>query len=140
MKKITFFLAFLFVSVVLPIHAESPIETVCHIGDKLIRETPFKYKLVVNPNNTKFDGIHFVDFGRTFGLGKTAEAYAYTEIISDRDTLFPVEIEHNDACKIWCNGALVYERDGERKLQLQQQERSMENNKINCFNLNLILI
>ena len=126
MKKITFFLAFLFVSVVLPIHAESPIETVCHIGDKLIRETPFKYKLVVNPNNTKFDGIHFVDFGRTFGLGKTAEAYAYTEIISDRDTLFPVEIEHNDACKIWCNGALVYERDGERKLQLQQQERSME--------------
>lgn len=111
---------------VFPLRAESPIETVCNIGDKLIRETPFKYKLVVNPNSNKFDGIHFIDFGRTFGLGKPAIAYAYTEIISKMDTVFPVEIEHNDACEVWCNGVLAYQRSGERNLQLTQQERSME--------------
>lgn len=106
--------------------AESPIETVSRIGDKLIRETPFKYRLILNPNTNEFNKMKFVDFGRTFGLGKPAVAYAYTELISETDTVMRIEIEHNDACKIWCNDALVYERKGERKLQLIQEERSVE--------------
>lgn len=114
------------VSVSYTIKAEQPIETVGRIGDKLIRETPFKYRLIVNPNTNEFNQMKFVDFGRTFGLGKPAVAYAYTELIAAADTVMQIEIEHNDACKIWCNGALVYEQKGRRKLQLVQEERSVE--------------
>ncbi len=108
------------------LQAESPIETVCRIGDKLIRETPFKYRLAVTPRPCTFSGVQFVDFGRTFGTGQPAAAYAYTELMSPVDTLYRIELEHNDACLIWCNDTLVYERPGERPLQLVREERSVE--------------
>jgi rhamnogalacturonyl hydrolase YesR len=117
---ILFFLASAF-----RLFAESPVETVCRIGDKLIRETPFQYRLVLQPRNPVFNNLHFVDFGRTFGLGRPAVAYAYTELIAANDTLLTVEIEHNDACKVWCNRALAYERKGERALNLMREERSL---------------
>lgn len=121
-----FFPIFLFLFAFQSIRAESPIETVCRIGDKLIRKTPFKYRLELNPNSNEFNRMKFVDFGRTFGTEKPAVAYAYTELISEIDTLMRIEIEHNDACKIWCNDVLVYEQKGERKLHLVQEERSVE--------------
>lgn len=124
--KRPFLSALLLLSAVVALQAESPIETVCRIGDKLIRETPFKYRLAVAPRSHTFNGVQFVDFGRTFGTGQPAAAYAYTELMSPVDTLYPIELEHNDACKIWCNGDLVYERSGERPLQLRHEERSVE--------------
>ena len=107
-------------------HAESPIETVCKIGDKLIRETPFKYRLALKNDNGEFNELKFVDFGRTFGLGKPGVAYAYTELTSVADAVLTIEIEHNDACKIWVNDEIVYEKKGKRAIQLVQGERSME--------------
>jgi hypothetical protein len=52
------------------------------IGDKLVRDTPFKYRLTLQSNNPRFNGLHFVDFGRTFGTAKPAVAYAYTHLTS----------------------------------------------------------
>ncbi|MDP4290850.1 MAG: hypothetical protein Q8908_07195, partial [Bacteroidota bacterium] len=43
---------------------KDPLEVVKLLGDKLIRDTPFKYKLIVAPINQKFDNIRFIDFGR----------------------------------------------------------------------------
>ena len=106
--------------------ADSPIEIVSRIGDKLIRETPFKYRLTIKPNNNSFNKLEFIDFGRTYGLGKPGVAYAFTELTSRKDTIIQVEIEHSDACKVWCNDVLVYERRGQRKLALSQAERSVE--------------
>ena len=57
---------------------ESPVEKVKKIGDKLIRETPFAYKLGLASCSTSFNTLNFVDFGRTFGVGQEAVAYAYT--------------------------------------------------------------
>ncbi|MDR1808920.1 MAG: glycoside hydrolase family 88 protein [Prevotella sp.] len=105
--------------------AEPPVETVCRIADKLVRETPFQYRLVLQPRNQVFSNLHVVDFGRTFGTGKPAIAYACTELLAANDTTLTVEIEHNDACKVWCNRAPVYERKGERALNLVREERSM---------------
>ena len=105
---------------------EMPIETVQRIGDKLIRETPFEYQLVVAPRQTRLAETEFVDFGRTFGTRRPAEAYAYTQLTSDRDTVLLMEIEHNDACSIWCNDRLVYEKKGERPFSLLFEERSVE--------------
>ena len=52
-----------------------PLTVVQRIGDKLIRDTPFRYRLEVAPVNRSFSnetsgGMQFVDFGRTFGLGR----------------------------------------------------------------------
>lgn len=102
------------------------LEVVQRIGDKLIRETPFKYRLEVAPSDSIFDGVEFVNFGRTFGLGRSAVAYAYTQIQANSDQTMEIQLEHNDACKIWLNGLLVYEKKGKRPLNLVYEERSVE--------------
>jgi len=114
---------------------ESPAATVQKIGDKLIRNTPFAYKLVLFPENNKFNYLKFVDFGRTFGKGYEAVAYAYTQMTSSKDTVIHVDIEHNDACKVWCNGNLIYEKYGKHDIKIIREERSLEMSS--SFNLPL---
>ena len=104
---------------------ESPVTTVQRIGDKLIRNTPFAYKLVLFPENNKFNYLKFIDFGRTFGKKVHDVGYAFTQMSFPRDTTIRVEIEHNDACKIWCNGTLVYEKLGQRDIKIVREERSL---------------
>lgn len=102
-----------------------PVAEVKKIGDKLIRETPFAYRLVVPARNPRFNGLCFVDFGKNFGTGKPAVAYAFTQLTVARDTTLTIEIAHNDACKVWCNGQLVYEKSGHPDIAIERDERSM---------------
>jgi rhamnogalacturonyl hydrolase YesR len=108
-----------------------PLNTVRRIGDKLIRDTPFRYRLDVAPVNRDFTnetigGMQFVDFGRTFGLGRPALAYAWTQIVAPCDSETTLELEHSDGCKVWLNGEVVYERQGDRAIRLVFDERSVE--------------
>lgn len=112
-----------------------PLEVTKLVGDKLIHDTPFNYKLVVAPNDLLFDDIRFIDFGRTFQLGKPGVAYAYTQLNAVEATEMALHIEHNDGCKVWLNGQLVYEKKGNRKINLIFDERSIEMN--NAFNVKL---
>ncbi len=105
---------------------KEPIKIAALIGDKLIRDTPFTYRLEVAKNNGVFDRMQFVDFGRTFGLGCPAVAYAWTQLIAPKAMMLTIQIEHNDGCKIWLNGAEVYAQRGDRKLNLRLDERSLE--------------
>jgi len=105
---------------------EAPVETIKRIGDKLIRETPFAYRLILSPTNNTFNSLKQIDFGRTFGLKKQAVAYAYTQLSSLRDTIMHVELDHNDACKVWCNGILIYDKKGIRLAKLSREERGVE--------------
>ncbi len=102
-----------------------PLDIVKLIGNKLINETPFQYKLEINTANSDFSALECIDFGRTFGLGKSASALAYTQIYSESTQNFVVEIEHNDACKIWLNNALVYEKSDSKSIQLNVEERDI---------------
>lgn len=104
---------------------KSPLNTVRLIGDKLIRDTPFEYRLEVAAVVHTLDRMHCVDFGRTFGLGRMATAYAWTNLSSNTDRILTLDVEHNDACRIWLNGRLVYEQSGARDLNLRFDERSL---------------
>jgi unsaturated rhamnogalacturonyl hydrolase len=110
---------------------KTPLDVVKTIGDKLIRETPFQYNLSVAAQNTLFNDMQFIDFGRTFFPGRPAVAYAFTNLEAAEDMEMPIQIEHNDGCKIWLNGELVYQRKGNRKINLVYDERSIEM-KIQC--------
>jgi len=103
-----------------------PLEVIKLIGDKLIRDTPFQYRLTTTVNDSKFNGLHFVDFGRTFGLKQSAVAFALTKLTVRRDTSLTIQTAHNDGCKIWVNGNLVYEKHGKQKLDVRFEERSVE--------------
>ncbi len=103
-----------------------PLEVVKLIGDKLIRDTPFRYRINVQSNNNLFNGLHFVDFGRTFGTLRPAVAYAYTRLVSPSDTSMVIQVAHTDACKIWLNNEPVFERNGKRSLDIRFEERSVE--------------
>jgi unsaturated rhamnogalacturonyl hydrolase len=105
---------------------KQPLEAARLIGDKLIRDTPFAYRLEVAPNHPVFDRMHCVDFGRTFGLGKPAVAYAWTRLTATKAGKIKLQIEHNDSCKIWLNGKKVYSLTGARKINLRRDERSFE--------------
>lgn len=104
---------------------KSPLDTVRSIGDKLMRETPFEYCLQVAPVAPFLDRMHFVDFGRTFGLGRPAVAYAWTALHSRRARRMTLEIEHNDGCRVWLNGTPVYQNESDRDLSLRFDERSI---------------
>ena len=110
---------------------QTPLTIVRRVADKLIRDTVFGYRLELTPVNGEFsnetvDGLQCVNFGRTFGLGRPALAYAWTQLVAPRDQEITVQIEHNDGCKIWLNGQVVYERTGDRDICLQYDERSLE--------------
>ena len=105
---------------------KSPLATARRIGDKLIRDTPFAYQLEIAPNLQRFDRMHFVDFGRTFGLGRRAVAYAWTRLTAAKARKIEIELEHSDACKIWLNGRVIYSQTGARKINLHRAERSFD--------------
>ena len=107
---------------------ESPLEVLKLIGNKLVTETPFKYQLSLSTPNKTFNGIQTVDFGRTFGLGKSVVAYATTLLTANEKMDMDIEIEHNDGCKIWLNSKLVYDKQGDRNINLQFEERSVKMN------------
>lgn len=104
---------------------KSPLKTVSRIGDKLIRDTPFEYRLEVAKVTHLLDRMHCVDFGRTFGLGRAAVAYAWTCLTCVEETVLSLQVEHNDGCSIWLNGELVYKQFGDRVIQLHFEERSL---------------
>ncbi len=108
-----------------------PLNQVQAIADKLIRETPFQYRLELAKVNHVFEnetchGMQVVDFGRTFGLGRPALAYAWTQLTAPKAQTIHAQVEHNDGCKIWLNGQVVYEKSGDRKIKLVFDERSIE--------------
>jgi rhamnogalacturonyl hydrolase YesR len=105
---------------------KDPLEVICLIGDKLIRDTPFKYRLEVQSVKTKFDNIICVDFGRNFGLGKPAVAIAYTQLESETDQTLTIQVEHNDGCKIILNNKVIYQQTCERKMHIVLDERDVE--------------
>jgi rhamnogalacturonyl hydrolase YesR len=107
------------------INSHSPLQTVSLVGDKLIRDTPFKFQLELSKPNSDFSGLECIDFGRTFSLGKPATAYAFTQLYAETAQSFIVEIDHNDACAIWLNNELIYTKSGEKPIQLHVEERDV---------------
>ncbi|MFZ4583006.1 MAG: glycoside hydrolase family 88 protein [Paludibacter sp.] len=132
MKKeilIRFFvlIAFLphFVAIATNIENRSPLQAVSLIGDKLIRETAFKFQLEISKPNSDFGALECIDFGRTFMLGKPATAFAFTQLYAETAQSFVVEIEHNDDCAIWLNNELIYNKSGKKLIQLHVEERDV---------------
>ena len=103
-----------------------PLATAELIAGKLIRETPFTYRLEVPRAHAVFDRMHFVDFGRSLGTGRPAMAYAWTRLTAAAEQRMTIQVEHSDACAIWLNGREVYALAGDRKLTLRRDERSLE--------------
>lgn len=103
-----------------------PIQVVSLIGDKLIRTTPFRYRLEHNKPRAYFDDVVCVDFGRSFGLEKPARAIAVTTLEAKADQLLPVHFDHSDGCRILLNGKEIYVYKGLRDLNLKTEERDME--------------
>ena len=109
----------------------TPLKHVRLVADKLVRDTPFRYRLEPARVNHDFHnetchGMQVVDFGRTFGLGRPALAYAWTQLNTASSQTIIAQVEHNDGCKIWLNGEVIYEKTGDRKIQLKYEERSIE--------------
>ena len=115
------------ISVMLSIsaYAQKPLQLVQTVADKILRETPFKFRLTLPPNNAQFDAVEFVDFGRTFGLGKPAVAYALSQLECSTDTAFTIQVSHNDGLKIWINGKVVYQKNGGRPVNIRPRERDI---------------
>lgn len=104
---------------------KSPLDTVKRIGDKLVRDTPFEYRLELAVPKPGLDRMHSIDFGRAFGLGRAAVAYALTHLRAPSDMTITLQIEHNDGCRIWLNGKVVYDVVGDQDIRLRFEERSL---------------
>jgi rhamnogalacturonyl hydrolase YesR len=96
------------------------------IGDKLVRETPFAYRLELATDNKAFSGMQMIDFGRNFTVAGKTTAYAFTQLAAPSEMDMEIQIGHNDACTIWLNGERVYQNIQDQKLELVYDERSIE--------------
>jgi rhamnogalacturonyl hydrolase YesR len=103
-----------------------PLDIARLIGDKLVRETPFAYRLELASDSKIFDGIQMIDFGRNFTVSGKTSAFAYTQLEAQRDMEMNIQLGHSDACSIWLNGKLVYRNDKEQNLEIIYDERSIE--------------
>lgn len=108
-----------------PEPSTEPLTLIKAVADRIIRETPFAFQLVLPAQSADFDFVKHVDLGRTFGLGKPAIAYALSQLESNADTSFIVQVSHNDGLKIWINNAVVYEKSGDRRVNIQPRERDI---------------
>lgn len=104
---------------------KAPIEKVKKIGDKLIRETPFAYRLGLARDSHVFNGVKTVDFYRSLGNRQSAVAYAFTRLTAPADTTIEVQIAHSGDCTAWCNGEPVY-HGSFPELHYSVEERSVE--------------
>lgn len=103
-----------------------PIQVVSLIGDKLIRTTPFRYRLELNKPRAYFDDVVCVDFGRSFGLEQPATALAVTTLEAKADQVLPIHFDHSDGCRILLNGKEIYSYKGLRNLNIKTEERDLE--------------
>lgn len=104
----------------------NPLDIAKKIGDKLIRDTPFAYRLELASESNLLDGIQMVDFGRNFVFSGRTFAYAYTQLNAPENLEMDIQLGHNDSCTIWLNGQLVYQNNQDKKLELIFDERSIE--------------
>jgi len=109
---------------------ENALRCIKRIGDKLIRDTPFRYRLELPPvrtawQNETVEGMQVVDFGRTFGTLIPATAFAYTQMIATKASRLTIELAHTDACTIWINGKQIYAKAGKREAKITLDERSI---------------
>lgn len=105
---------------------KGPIEIAKQIGDKLVRETSFAYRLELASDNKEFNGMQMVYFGRNYPVSGKTSAYAYTRLEAPDNMEMDIPLGHNDACAIWLNGQLVYQNNKDQKLELIYDERSIE--------------
>ena len=103
-----------------------PLAVVRLIGDKLVRDTPFAYQLSLASPRPLFDGLRWIDFGRSFGADKPGTAYAFTRLTSKEAREFAVQAAHAGACEIRLNGEIVYRRDAGPAVEPKFEERSVE--------------
>lgn len=106
--------------------AADPLQAAKLIGDKLVRETPFAYRLELATDSKEFNGMQMIDFGRNFTVSGKTSAYAYTRLEAPEKMEMEIQLGHNDACKIWLNGEVVYQNDKDQHLDLVYDERSIE--------------
>lgn len=103
----------------------SPIEAVCAVADKIVRETPFAFRTILQEPDPYFRGIKTINFERTFPMEKPGVAYARSVIASERDQELPIEVSHNDGLRIWINDELVYEKQATGPASLREEERDV---------------
>jgi rhamnogalacturonyl hydrolase YesR len=106
--------------------AKDPLTVAKLIGDKLVRETPFAYRMELAAGNNVFNSLRMIDFGRSFPSSGEAVAYAYTQLVADRDMEMELHLGHNDGCSVWINGILVYDNGKKQSLNITYDERSIE--------------
>ncbi|MEI6679052.1 MAG: glycoside hydrolase family 88 protein [Mariniphaga sp.] len=105
---------------------DDPLVIAKRIGDKLVRETPFAYRLELATDSKEFNGIQMIDFGRNFKVSGKTSAYAYTQLEVQEDATMEIQIGHNDACTVWLNREVVYQNKKDQPLALIYEERSIE--------------
>ena len=105
---------------------QGPLATVQKVGDRIIANTPFQFRAIVKDAPEKFDGLQFVNFGRTFGNNRAAVAYAYTHLESVSDTTVVLDISHNNSALVTVNGEKVYEKKGNDEAKIEYRERDFK--------------
>jgi hypothetical protein len=104
---------------------EAPIKLAQRIADRVIAKTPFDFRLGLQKAPQKFGFLTTVDFGRTYGLGKQAMAYAYSNIEVNKDTTVTFTVSHSDGLQVYINYEKMYDKRATRPYAQKMDERAI---------------
>lgn len=104
----------------------SPIISITQIADKMIRTTPFNYRLAPVSPDIQYGNIVFMNLKHNFPTDKPAIAYAMSSLYSPVDTTIHIQISHSDGMKIWLNENPVYEKKKDGPAEVVYKERAIE--------------
>jgi rhamnogalacturonyl hydrolase YesR len=95
----------------------SPLRLARSIADRVIRETDLSFRLV---SHKPLPDLQVIDFLNVFGRNPSSAAYAFSVIVSDRDTVLRFGVSHDCPLHIWLNGATVFEHSSARPILFKE--------------------
>src|SRR3712207_3483718 len=102
--------------------AQEPIEYIQKVADRVIAHSALKLRAVPFSPSPVFQKIETVDFQRSFNE-TSGTAYAYSALQCATTREIPFQVGHAGMLTVWVNDKVVYKKEGERKVSVNEAER-----------------
>ena len=102
-----------------------PIDYMKAVADRVIEKSLFEFKLEPNRPSKQFNQIEFISFERNFPVSDKAVAYALTNLQSNQDLSFTLDLAFSGSLKLWVNDQVVYQQSNTGPAKVEELERSI---------------
>lgn len=116
-RFLTLFVCLILFINVFPQDKRSPVEIARSITDRIIKDTSFELKHVIQKPQLE---IQVIDFKNVFGEKSVGVSYAFSKINSDETRTLQFGLSYSAPLKLWINDKLVFENNIEQVFHFKE--------------------